>query len=268
VRFWLRFGDHDVELLPGETLLGRSPKCQIVLDDAMVSRMHARIMLGRGMVTIEDTGSVNGVIVNGERLTRPRLLKSRDKVVIGQQAFELYAAELEQHAPVSRRDRTSARTLSGAPGLELPTERTEATRQGDAFNMLAGVADKVLALGRGDEAERILGHFLRGVLQSARIGNPADSEVTERAASYAIRIAEATKKASWIDYVFELYTSCRRALPGPVVERLYTTLRVVPGASITIFRRYLEELQRLDERMGPGERFVVRRLQGLDSLLR
>ena len=30
----------------------------------------------------------------------------------------------------------------------------------------------------------------------------------------------------------------------------------------------LEELQRIDEKMGPGERFVVRRLQGLESLIR
>jgi hypothetical protein len=266
MRFWLRFGDHDVELLPGETLLGRSPRCQVVLDDPMVSRTHARMILSRGTVTVEDAGSVNGVVVNGERLTRARVLKSKDKVIIGQQAFELYATEVEA-IPASRRGGPTMKTLAGASATELPTERTEATRQGDAFNMLAGVVDKVLALGRGDEAERVLGHFLRGLLQAVRIGQPMDAEQSERAASYAIRIAEATRKGSWVDYVFELYAAGGQPLPGPLVERLYTTLRTVPGVSMTTYRRYVEDLARRHEKLGPGERFVLRRLQGLESLI-
>jgi hypothetical protein len=267
MRYWLRFGDHDVELAPGETFLGRSPKCQVVLDDPMVSRNHARIVLARQLVTIEDLGSINGVVVNGERISRPRVLKSTDRIVIGQQAFELFIVEVPGGAPRSSRN-LMARTLAGAAIKDLPTERTEATRQGNAFDMLTGVVDKVLALGRGDEAERVLGHFLRGLLQSARTGSSVDLEMAERASSYAIRIAEATRKGAWVDYVFELYMYAGRPIPGPLVERLYSTMRSVDGVSIGVFRRYVEKLLDLGERMGPGDRFVVRRLQGLESLIR
>jgi pSer/pThr/pTyr-binding forkhead associated (FHA) protein len=262
-RFWLRFGDHDVELTQGEMLLGRSPRCQVVLDDPLVSRQHARLVLNRDTVTLEDLDSVNGVVVNGERLTRARALSSGDRVVIGQQSFQLYAA-VGAASPVSRRERFAAQTLSGVPRDEL--EKSESTHQADAFDMLAGVVEKVLALGRGDEAERILGNYLRALVQTTRAGGEVDPAIADKAALYAVRIAEATRKGAWVDYVFELFTDMKRTLPGPVVERLYTSLRSVSAINLAAYRRYVEVLQSVDAKVGPSERFVARRIRGLEAL--
>lgn len=268
VRHFLRLGDHDVELFDGEILVGRSPKCQLVLDDPMVSRRHARLVVRRGTVTVEDMGSVNGVLVNGERLQRARVLRPGDRVVIGQHAMELYVA---QPSPSERPERDTAKTLSGATLTSMKSfpfeeERSEATRQGDAFAMLTGVVEKVLTLGRGDEAERILGNYLRNLLQSARAGSPIDEELASSAVSYAVRIADATKKGAWVDYVFELYTVLGRPLPGPLVERLYTSLRSLTPINLKIFRQYLATLKMEDTSFGPTERFVVRRIEGLEKL--
>ena len=266
-RFWLRFGDHDVELKPGETLIGRSPKCQLVVDDPLVSRRHARILLFRGTATVEDLESINGVFVNGERLSSLRTLVSGDRIVVGQQSFQLYvAAPASGQAP----ERSTAQTLSGMVRPQVPRmfdDRSEATRQGDAFDMLIGVVEKVLSLGRGDEAERILANYLRNLLQTARINNEIDTETAEKAARYAIRIAEATGKGAWADYVFDLYTILRRPLPGPLVERLYDTLRNLSPINLGLFRRYLSVLRAIDPQLGPADRFLVRRIQGLEELL-
>lgn len=273
MRFWLRFGDHDVELLPGELVIGRSPKCQLVIDDPLVSRRHARLILKDNAVTVEDLGSVNGVLVNGERVTQSKVIASGDRLVIGHQTFALQAVSAD---PVSRSrfgqtlSNTNRQTLDFKPESLAPSqqssERTESTRQGDAFEMLAGVAEKVLALGRGDEAERILGHYLRGLLQTARVQNRVDLPMAERAATYAVRIAEATGKGAWIDYVFDLYTVVRVPLPASVIERLYSSLRTVSAINLSIYRRYVSVLRAADAAFGPSERFLVRRIQGLEAL--
>ena len=59
----------EAPLDPKGTILGRAPNCDIVLDDAAVSRLHARISqdpFGRWIV--EDLESHNGVFVDGQRV--------------------------------------------------------------------------------------------------------------------------------------------------------------------------------------------------------
>src|SRR5262249_11336946 len=166
---------------------------EIVLDDPLVSRTHARLVVNRGAVTIEDLKSANGVLVNGEALVRARVLQSGDRVVIGQQSFLLVLGP-KGDAPATAERRT-ARTLSNLRDFSVTeTERSEATRKGDALELLGGVAEKVLALGRGDEAERILSSYLRNLLQNARVGGELELVVAEKAATYAVRIAEVTGK--------------------------------------------------------------------------
>ncbi len=268
-RVWLRFGEHELELPPGETLIGRSPGCRVVLDDPLVSRTHARMVVLGGTVTVEDLGSANGVIVNGERLKRARALASDDQMVIGQQTFQIFVREGRAERPGAHR--LSAQTLSGQqafmPASLLPeSDRSEATRKGDALDLLIGVAEKVLALGRGEEAERIISTYLRNLLQVAQKRGEIDVEVAEKAAAYALRIAEATGKGTWADYVFELYVIVKRPLPAPVVERLYASLRKLTPVSVNVFRQYLSVLRSVEPGLGPADRFLMRRIEGLESL--
>jgi pSer/pThr/pTyr-binding forkhead associated (FHA) protein len=142
-RFWLRFSDHDVELPQGETLIGRSERCQIVVDDPLVSRRHAVFIVEPDGVSLQDLGSVNGVLVNGVRLKGTIPLSSGDKIGLGRQEIEMYSAEASARVrSPSDRKRLAARTLSG---ISTQEGDSEATRQGNALDMLGGVADKVLA---------------------------------------------------------------------------------------------------------------------------
>jgi pSer/pThr/pTyr-binding forkhead associated (FHA) protein len=266
VRIFLRFGDHDVELIAGETILGRGPKSTVVLDDALVSRTHAKIFVERGLVTIEDLGSANGVLVNGERLDKKRTLVSGDRVVLGQQSFMV----LIQAGPVRSEPRNLANTMTGPrPRDSAPAEpdRIGPTRRGDALELLCGVAEKVLALGRGDEAERILSSYFRNMLQTARSRGETDPVAMEKAVTYAVRIAEATGKGAWIDYTFDMYAVPRRPLPAAVIERLYEVVRKVSPVSGNAYRQYLLALRSAEPEMGLAERFLVRRIEGLESFV-
>jgi two-component system, cell cycle response regulator len=53
--------------------IGRHPSCQIVIDDAGVSRKHARVTLRNDEFWLEDLGSRNGTFIDGKRLERKHL---------------------------------------------------------------------------------------------------------------------------------------------------------------------------------------------------
>ncbi len=63
--------------------IGRDDDNDVVLSDAGVSRQHTRIFENLGRPWIEDLGSANGTLVNGERLGLPRELKTGDALAIG-----------------------------------------------------------------------------------------------------------------------------------------------------------------------------------------
>jgi DNA-binding NtrC family response regulator len=67
-----------------EVTLGRSPSCEILLEDRLVSRRHARIFVRDGELRIADLGSRNGTEVNGERLEGEAVLAPGDQVQVGE----------------------------------------------------------------------------------------------------------------------------------------------------------------------------------------
>lgn len=68
----------------GEYIIGRSPTNDIVIVDPYVSRRHARIFYRDGKWYIEDLGSTNGTVVDGEPLEdKPVELKDGSEIVVG-----------------------------------------------------------------------------------------------------------------------------------------------------------------------------------------
>jgi hypothetical protein len=70
------------ERIGERTLIGRSPDCDVFLDDVTVSRRHAEIVVGSDAVTIRDLGSLNGTFVNRRRIDESRL-EDDDEVQVG-----------------------------------------------------------------------------------------------------------------------------------------------------------------------------------------
>jgi pimeloyl-ACP methyl ester carboxylesterase len=65
-----------------QTTIGRSPECDIFLDDVTVSRRHAVVTRGDGGFTIEDLGSLNGTFLNRSRIENG-VLENGDELQIG-----------------------------------------------------------------------------------------------------------------------------------------------------------------------------------------
>jgi hypothetical protein len=66
----------------GRTRIGRSPDCDIFLDDVTVSRNHAVLIEENGQYVVEDQGSLNGTFVNRRRIDRAPLHEG-DELQVG-----------------------------------------------------------------------------------------------------------------------------------------------------------------------------------------
>jgi pSer/pThr/pTyr-binding forkhead associated (FHA) protein len=284
MRFRLRYLHHDLELIEGQFAVGRSAGCQLSLDDPLVSRRHALLVVSRDGVTIEDLQSRNGVILNGQRIGGRTPVKAGDKIVIGSQELTL----LEGRDSTGRETaghQMGKRTLPKMPAAPelMATERASSVppsdvagsdpdaepsmvRRADAFNLLGGVAEKALAMGRADEAERLLASPLADVVEASRAGKRLSPWLVDMAARFASKLATATAKGAWADYVIELYDAQERPCPAPVVDELYNAFRKVNAIDLARLRAYVARLRERQSSLGPAERFLLQRLEGLERL--
>ena len=75
--------------LTGPVIIGRSPDADLVIADDFVSGTHARVTPGDGGPVIEDLGSTNGTLVNGQPATRPLGLAVGDAIELGRNRLEV-----------------------------------------------------------------------------------------------------------------------------------------------------------------------------------
>jgi len=82
--------DHGVSipLANGELTIGQLPSCDLVLDDAYVSRQHVRLTRSDGKLLVEDLGSSNGTFL---KLRRSTALEVGDEILVGTQVLRIDA---------------------------------------------------------------------------------------------------------------------------------------------------------------------------------
>ena len=78
----LRVGHRRYVLSPGANTVGRDPASTVCINDASVSRNHARITVDHSSATLEDLNSKNGTQVMGEMITT-RVLADGDEIEFG-----------------------------------------------------------------------------------------------------------------------------------------------------------------------------------------
>jgi DNA-binding winged helix-turn-helix (wHTH) protein len=80
-------GTLEIRIDSPELVLGREPGLPGTIDDASVSRRHARLCRDATGVSLSDLGSKNGTFVNGARLSEPVVLEDGDEVRLGLVTF-------------------------------------------------------------------------------------------------------------------------------------------------------------------------------------
>ena len=106
IKSWLTLLGRDHPLTVGEHLIGRSPECDLSIDDPLVSRQHARIHWDGHAAVFEDLGSRNGSRVNGHLVRQPTQLEQGDRLHIGsrEMVFNQESQYSEMRIPLARRN--------------------------------------------------------------------------------------------------------------------------------------------------------------------
>ena len=264
----LRLGMREYKLESRVTTAGRSSAAHIPLVGPLVSRRHATFSLTESGVDVADHGSRNGVFVNGERIHAPRSLRPGDVITIGNDSLTF--VELDDSGARRRETSSDMRPVrpEQTPGLPRfsDDDASIATRRADAFQLLGGVVDKALALGRGEEAEHLIGTHLVAALADASTGRGVPPDIARTAARYALKLATATNKTSWLDFPVRLYRSLAQPMPLPIVDEMYTLVGRLRGFDRALLRDYLDALRLISDTLSPTERFVLQRLEGLERM--
>jgi diguanylate cyclase (GGDEF)-like protein len=155
------------EIFPIEhgDLIGRDRDCAVRLRAPAVSRQHARLCFVGDDLFIEDLGSTNGTVVNGQAVASRRELRDGDRVTIGvvtllklssdvvdREVFRARLVELGTRDPVTR-------LLTINLGLDrLEAELAFARRHGGPLAILVADVDEMHLINQvrgeacGDEA--------------------------------------------------------------------------------------------------------------------
>jgi hypothetical protein len=156
-----------------------------------------------------------------------------------------------------------------AIGREAITDTIQqaASQRLPAFGLIGILGEKAIALGRGDEAERLLGPQIELFIEEIAQGKQVDPAGVDQACTFSLKLAALVGTGKWIDAVFRIHRLLRRTCSTAIVDELYTVLRKVKQPSLTELREYLRVLREIQSGLGPAERFLVGRLEGLEGLM-
>jgi len=301
-RFRLRYQSTHLELPLGAFSIGRSSKCNLSISDELVSRKHAVFHIGTEAVSLEDLGSRNGVVVNGAPVEGRCRLTHMDRVYIGHEELVLIDAakvtdgiETAPHilcdfcgavnGAAKRHCGDCGRRLvskSGAtfkdrdlPGsMSQDPEDAEVTHTGQTHDVIGGIAEKAITMGRFEEAERMLLLYMDSLLERAVRQQPLSKceeddpdEIFSTTIANALELARGLRDPKWIDWVFRMHMATGRLMDAPTIEMLHELVRSQEYKRRRYVRPYLQGVQERAAEYGPGERFLASRLDGLAQVI-
>ncbi len=151
--------EQDFLLEKSTVVLGRGTTSDINLADNKVSRTHARLEHGPDGYTLVDSGSANGVSVNGERATRT-LLKPGDIIGIGDSSLHFKVDTLavtEDDEPIDSEADLDATLVNAAVPMTLTDTDVARLVVHAAYNTWeVPLARETLVIGRHASCDLVL----------------------------------------------------------------------------------------------------------------
>lgn len=156
----------------GRSVLGRSSRCEIVVNDLTVSRRHAELWAQGLSMTVIDLHSRNGTYVNEQRIQKC-VIKSGQQLRFGSVSFLLGVTEIDNEEPLSQEPTascgdTGSATVTRVPALLLsPAERR-------VFDCLVkGLAEKQISTGLGLSPHTVHNH-IREIFRAFHVHSKAE----------------------------------------------------------------------------------------------
>ncbi len=237
VRYRLRFVLQELDLPQGGTIIGRSLDCHLTLEDPLVSRRHARIVVDEAGARIEDMGSRNGVRVNGAVIRDPVALRNGDRVRIGTQDFVFCCVDAggRAHSRTTGQLRLCAscrlpypRELLACPNCEATEQTDDDTLTGNgrsaahAWNvqLMVESLERALRLSRLEDAERIVQRAIAQIEEVVAAGGSLDESALAALSVQAAATSLASGDPAWAHWVLDVYGRIRAVPPLETIDRV------------------------------------------------
>jgi hypothetical protein len=237
-RYRLRFVLQEFDLPRGSTVIGRSLDCHLTIEDPLVSRRHARIVVTDTGAHVEDLGSRNGVKVNGAAIRQLTVLRNGDRLRIGTQ--ELVFSRVDEagraHSRTTGQLRLCANCRQPYPREMLACPTCEATEQTDDETLTAAggtgnsqrwtmqlfveALERALRLGRMSDAEQLARRASGQLDEVLAQGAQVDPHALGCLASQVAAMTIATGECAWALWALDVYGRIQRIPPVEVIERV------------------------------------------------
>ncbi|MCK9461887.1 MAG: FHA domain-containing protein [Proteobacteria bacterium] len=292
-KYRLIYQSSNIEAPEGTFDIGRSNECNLILDDPSVSRVHATIVNENELLFLEDRGSRNGCIVNGNRISGRVQLFDGDRITIGHQSIRVVAlgkvanadrtlglvtcaacgswiANNEMNCPQCGAPRSSTggdpKATFRVDPIQSPRRKSDLHKTQQPQFMVAALLQKAISMERFEEAEKLLANLMESAIKREQRGDKMEEREIEDVTRSTIAIAEATRNPKHVSNLFAFHHARGKLMPRETIEALYGLVRKVGYRSCPEMSRYLAFLATKATSFSPGEKFVHRRLEGLVSL--
>lgn len=214
-------------------------ECDVTIEDPLVSRQHARIVIEGGRVVIHDLNSRNGVKVNGQAIGGPTDLHDGDRVGIGTRELVFCRVEAADRAGWARatgclrhcaRCRTPYPKDAGAcPSCgetesiddETLTGKFDSAAQAIwSVQLLLEILERALSPLRVEHVNRILDRACVEIEDRIGRGAAVDPEQLAKLADAAGRAALAIGDPRWGQCIVQVYRRVPLLVPEQIVRRL------------------------------------------------
>lgn len=179
-------------LSKGSITLGRSTVHDVVLDDELVSRSHARVDLEKSGFVLHDLGSVNGTLVNGVRV-ESKVLSHGDVIQLGNTTLHFETGAL----PVE----TDITSLASAGDLETAIKReTMPVMVGDnqAPSLVVIASGKTWQVPFAKEALTIGRHPENDIVLNTPMASRAHARIERRQDDFILRDLN-SRNGTWVN---------------------------------------------------------------------
>lgn len=175
--FWVLYEGTRFPVRRGETMIGRSAYCTIVVSDVSVSREHASLRLVDDVLLLTDLGSRNGTMLNGVVVHGTEPVQARDVIVLGSAAIQIEATD----------DSASSRRPTGKL-MDAPDEPTTQTTT-SLVELLHKMVDEALSTGTGPKAVGLVRAVVDSMVEQTASGfqlAEGDRPKLARAAAFVV----------------------------------------------------------------------------------
>ena len=109
---------HSFPLKETPVMIGRHPECEIQIDDASISRYHAKITLDNGHFYLQDLNSRNGTILNGAMVVKPTRIFDEAQIKVCDSTLTFSLEVSNPSGTLRQRDKSTAESSKTSSKLQ------------------------------------------------------------------------------------------------------------------------------------------------------